>query len=292
MNGIIAAIGASFSWTYACFIWRSQANKFNAIDINFLKNLFAFIFFLPLVILKFNFAIENKYIFILFISGVLGIGLGDTFYLKSLKLIGTRKTLSIESLSPLIAAITGNIFINENLSIRSWIGIISVSISLVVIIKKQTQLINENDNLIFTSSNPKNYIFAFLSIFCAVIAALISRYVFLQINISPIITTEIRLLGGIFFLLLFSKFKINFFINKIRTNEKIIFIISILLGTNFGILLQQIVFKTLPIGIGWTLLSTSPIISLFFARREEGNISREIIGTTVFLFIGLTLIIL
>ncbi len=292
MIGIIAAIGASFLWTYACFLWRTQTKNFNAIDINFIKNSFAFIFFLPHVILQFNFGIENKYIFILLISGVLGIGLGDTFYLKSLKLIGTRKTLSIESLSPLVAAISGNIFIKEYLSIRSWIGIIFVSISLLIIIKKQTHLINENYSLIYTSSNPKNYIFAFLSVFCAVIAALLSRYIFLQINISPIITTEIRLLGGIFFLLLFSKFKINFFINKIKMNEKIIFIISILLGTNFGILLQQIVFKTLPIGIGWTLLSTSPIISLFFAKGEEGYISMEIISTTVLLFIGLTLIIL
>ena len=75
-------------------------------------------------------------------------------------------------------------------------------------------------------------------------------------------------------------------------NEKFTFIISILLGTNFGILLQQIVFKTLPIGIGWTLLSTSPIISLFFAKREEGNISKQISLTTIILFIGLTLIIL
>ena len=75
-------------------------------------------------------------------------------------------------------------------------------------------------------------------------------------------------------------------------NEKIIFIISVLLGTNFGILLQQIVFKTLPIGIGWTLLSTSPVISLLFAKREEGIISKDIIFSTFLLFVGLTLIIL
>ena len=75
-------------------------------------------------------------------------------------------------------------------------------------------------------------------------------------------------------------------------NERIIFIVSILLGTNFGILLQQIVFKTLPIAIGWTLLSTSPIIALFFSKREEGVISGTIIISTFFLFIGLCLIIL
>ena len=44
--------------------------------------------------------------------------------------------------------------------------------------------------------------------------------------------------------------------------------IATILGTNLGILLQQIVFKLLPIGIGWTLLSVSPVLSLAFAKFE------------------------
>ena len=52
-------------------------------------------------------------------------------------------------------------------------------------------------------------------------------------------------------------------------NNQIKFFLSIILGTNIGILLQQVVFKTLPLGIGWTLLSTSPVISLLFAEKEE-----------------------
>ena len=70
------------------------------------------------------------------------------------------------------------------------------------------------------------------------------------------------------------------------------FLLSIFLGTNLGILLQQIVFKTLPLGIGWTLLSTSPLISLFFAMKEEGRITKWIIFFTTSLFLGLCLIIL
>ncbi len=291
MVGIIAAIGASFAWTYACFIWRSQTNKFKPLEINLLKNVLAFLFFLP-ALFTFDFSIETQYIFILFISGILGIGLGDSFYLKSLKLIGTRKTLSIEALSPIIAAFSGGLFINENLPMKSWIGILIVTLSLVIIIKKQIYLIDENSNLISQSSRPKDFIFALLSVFCAVIAALLSRYVFTQIEISPLHTTELRLLGAISFLILFSNFKFNFFIKELSINEKILFFISVLLGTNFGILLQQIVFKKLPIGIGWTLLSTSPIISLLFTKKEEGYISKGIICTTVFLFIGITLIIL
>ena len=134
--GIFSAFGATLAWTYACSIWRKQTNIYKPIEINFLKNIIAFIIFSP-VILFFNYSTHYKYILILLLSGVIGIGIGDTFYLKSLNLIGTRKTLSIEALSPLIAAITGSIFINEHLSINAWIGIVIVTGALVKIIKKK-----------------------------------------------------------------------------------------------------------------------------------------------------------
>jgi len=85
---------------------------------------------------------------------------------------------------------------------------------------------------------------------------------------------------------------INFFLKNIEKKQQKRFLLSILLGTNIGILLQQVVFKTLPIGVGWALLSISPVISLFFAKNEEREINKKIIFFTCFLFFCLTLIIL
>ncbi len=276
MIGILSAFGAAASWTYACFIWRSQTQKYKTIDINLIKNIIAFLVFTPAFI-NISSTTELKNIFILLVSGIIGIGLGDTFYLKSLQTIGTRKTLSVETLSPLMAAFSGEIFINEDLTIKSWVGVIIVSISLFIILKKGNDLI---------------FAFPFLSVLCAVLGGLFSRMVFLQSNLSPFITTEIRLLGAIIFLITLKGFKINFFLKNIEKKEQKRFLLSILLGTNIGILLQQIVFKTLPIGIGWALLSTSPVISLLFAKNEEREITKKIIFFTCFLFFGLTLIII
>ena len=289
MIGILSAFGAATSWTYACFIWRSQTQKYKSIDINLLKNIIAFLVFIPAFI-SLSTVTELKYIFMLLISGIIGIGLGDTFYLKSLQLIGTRKTLSVETLSPLIAALSGKIFINENLTPRTWIGIIIVSISLFIILKKGNDF-KEGNYTISKENKFKIYIFPFLSISCAVLGGLFSRIVFLQNNLSPFLTTEIRLLGAIIFLITLKRFEINFFLKNLQRNQQKRFLLSIFLGTNVGILLQQIVFKTLPIGIGWALLSTSPVISLFFAKNEEREITKKIIFFTCFLFFGLALII-
>ncbi len=290
MIGILSAFGAATSWTYACFIWRSQTQIYKSIDINLIKNIIAFLFFIPAFI-NLSSATELKYIIILLISGIIGIGLGDTFYLKSLQIIGTRKTLSVETLSPLIAALSGEIFINENLTTISWIGITIVSISLFIILKKGNDF-KEGKYSFSEKNNFKIYAFPFLSVLCAVLGGLFSRMVFLKSNLSPFLTTEIRLLGAIIFLITIKRFKINFFFKNLEKNQQNRFLLSIFLGTNIGILLQQIVFKTLPIGIGWALLSTSPVISLFFAKKEEREITKKTIFFTCFLFFGLTLIIL
>ncbi len=291
MIGIFSAFGAAISWTYACFIWRSQTEKYNSIDINLLKNIIAFLIFLPAFI---NISVLNDFrsIVTLLFSGVIGIGLGDTFYIKSLQLIGTRRTLSIETLSPILATLSGEIFINENLAFRSYVGIFIISISLFILLRQRTNLFVNNLTTINEQNNLRIYIFPFLSVLCAVLGGLLSRIVFLESNLSPFQTTEIRLLGAIIFLITIKKFSINFFLKNLDLNEQKRFLLSIFLGTNLGILLQQIVFKTLPLGIGWTLLSTSPVISLFFATKEEGQITKVVLFFTTLLFLGLCLIIL
>ena len=290
MIGIICALGASISWTYACFIWRTQTEKYKSVDINLVKNLIAFIIFLPIFI-SFSYSTELKYILLLLLSGIIGIGLGDTFYIKSLQIIGTRKTLSVETLSPLIAALSGEIFINEQLAIKSWIGIIIISISLFVILTKKTNFIKQKSPFL-AENDFRIYKYPLLSVICAVVGGLFSRLVFLESNLSPLHTTEIRLLGAIIFLMFIKRFRLDFYLRKLEKNQQKRFLVSIFLGTNIGILLQQVVFKTLPIGIGWTLLSTSPVISLIFAKKEEREITREIICFTGILFLGLSLIIL
>ena len=291
MIGIVSALGASLSWTFACFIWREQTIFNKPLEINFLKNIIAFLIFSP-ILFFINFNLNTQYIIILCISGIIGIGLGDTFYLKSLNIIGTRKTLSIEAISPIIAAIVGELFINEYLSLRSWVGILIVSSSLFVIIKRQSFLSDGKETLFNNSFKFKNYMYAFLSVLCAVAAALLSRLVLISSQLTPIQTTEIRLAGAIFFLLLISKCKPNFFIRHLNKKTSLKFIISVFLGTNIGIYLQQVVFETLPLGIGWALLSSSPLFSLLFAKREEGILTKDIIFLTFSLFVGIILIIL
>ena len=282
MVGFFAAISAVISWTFACSIWRKEAENLLPRQINIYKNVLASIFFLPAA-LTISWFSDISSIFVLMISGIVGIALGDTLYINSLKIIGTRKTLSFEALTPIIATILGTLIINEVYSKNVWIGSLIVSFSLLMIVRQNTYHKDHSREL-----KVLGILCAFGSVLCAVFAALMSRIILISSKLTPLQTTEIRLLAASLFLILFFK---NDFLNLYKNRSITIkshsnLFLSTLLGTNFGILFQQIVFKFLPIGVGWTLLSLSPILALFYSKSEGDNINKLTIMYSLLSFIG------
>ena len=285
MIGFIAAISAVISWTFACSIWRRESEKLLPRQINIYKNVLASIFFLP-VALTISWFSDVFSIFILIISGIVGISIGDTLYINSLKILGTRKTLSFEALTPIIATTLGTFSIDEIYPHKVWIGSLIVSFSLLMIVRQNT-LYKEDSK----ETNILGILCALGSILCAVLAALLSRLILISSSLTPLQTTEIRLLSAsIFLFLMFKKDFLNLLKNRSITKKNHSnLILSTLIGTNCGILFQQVVFKFLPIGIGWTFLSLSPIFALFISKKEGDEINKLTILYSFLSFIGVAI---
>ena len=79
-------------------------------------------------------------------------------------------------------------------------------------------------------------------------------------------TAAIRLLGGWLGLLPLLRGRLRPKNFPIGVMPKVL--LATLLGTNLGIVLQQIVFQMLPVGQGFTLMSTAPVMALFLHRLE------------------------
>ena len=285
MIGFFAAISAVLFWTFSCSIWRKESENLLPRQINIYKNVLASILFLP-VVLTISWLSNMSSIFVLMISGIVGISIGDTLYINALKIIGTRKTLSFEALTPIIATTLGTWSIDEIYPQKVWVGSLLVSFSLLMIVRQNT----------FQKEEPRErnilgILCAFGSVLCAVLAALLSRVILIGSTLTPLQTTEIRLLSAsIFLFLIYKKDFLNLFTNRSITKQNhsnLIF--STLIGTNFGILFQQIVFKFLPIGIGWTLLSLSPVFALFISKREGEEINKLTIFYSFLSFIGVAI---
>ncbi len=284
--GVVAAIAAAFSWTSACFIWRSETRYFSSHQINLIKTFLATLIFLPVVYsIGWNFQIRS--VAILLTSGVIGIALGDSLYISALKRIGTRRTLSVEAVSPIVANLFGALFIGESLSIKNFLGALLVTISLVLIANQKDSSFPQEPSRYYSSL--LGYGLASLSVILAVVGAILSRHVLINTDLSPLQTTEIRLLGALTVLLITNKINFVYTLKNIPFQDKFKLLLATALGTNFGILFQQTVFLTLPIGVGWTLLSCSPIISLFFARFEGDKINKMSIIYSLITFFGVAI---
>ena len=285
MIGFFAAISAVLSWTFACSIWRRESENLLPRQINIYKNVLAAIFFLPVVV-TISWLANMKYILVLIISGIIGIAIGDTLYINSLKIIGTRKTLSFEALTPIIANALGTLSINEIYPQKVWLGSSIVSFSLLMIVRQNTFQRENSSKIEFLG-----ILCALGSVLCAVIAALLSRIILISSSLTPIQSTEIRLLSAsIFLFLIFRKdFYELIFCKSITKEIHYNLVKSTFLGTNCGILFQQIVFKFLPIGIGWTLLSLSPVFALFISKREGDEINKLTIYYSFLSFIGVAI---
>ena len=130
--GVLAGLAAALAWTVASSLWRGLSTSLNALQLNGLKNAIASLLLLP-VLVSIPWSSQPGAWGLLLVSGAIGIAAGDSFYLGALRRMGTRRTLTVEALSPLMAAISGLVWMGESLSARTWLGAALVTTSVLLV---------------------------------------------------------------------------------------------------------------------------------------------------------------
>lgn len=116
LDGTLPYIGEAFAlltavaWAFAVILFKKSGETVHPIGLNLFKDLFALVLFLPTMWLfgetLWRDAPAAEY-GLLLASGALGIGLGDTFFFKSLNLLGAGLTAVVDCLySPFIIALS------------------------------------------------------------------------------------------------------------------------------------------------------------------------------------------
>ena len=277
MTGVLAALGAALAWTSASALWRSLSNVGSALQLNCLKNGLATMLFLPILLTLpwSQFPIDSL---LLLASGVIGIALGDSFYLAALRRLGTRRTLTVEAIGPVLASIGTVSLARESLTLQAWIGAALVSTAVLLIAWP-----NGSDGN--GSFNRDGLLCSLMAVICGLSGAFLARQVLVGGDLSALQSASIRLLGGALALLPFSAGAWR----KLPSQPAAIdarLVIATVLGTNLGIGLQQIVFQQLPVGPGVTLMSTAPVMALVAARFEGDPLQPRGIGAALLAVTG------
>ena len=264
--GVLAGLVAALAWTLASSLWRGLATSLSALQLNGLKNAIACLALLP-VLISLPWSQEVPGLLLLLISGGIGISLGDSFYLAALRRLGTRRTLTLESLSPLAAASGGLLVMGERMSGQAWLGTVMVTVSVVLVARQQPpDGTSQNDRS--TREQIIGLTLALAAVICGVTGAAVSRNVLMNTDLSPIQSASARLLGGLLLLLPWLRFHGAFPQPRPKIARWPRVLLATGLGTVLGILLQQVVLQRLPLGVGITVLSTAPVMALLVARAE------------------------
>ncbi len=292
--GVIAGLVAALAWTLASSLWRGLSTSLTALELNGLKNVIACALLLP-VLIALPWIQEGQALTWLLISGGLGISLGDSFYLAALRRLGTRRTLTIESLAPLIAALGGLAVMGERIQLQAWIGAAMVSLSVLLVARQQPP--NGKTDAPFRDDlhdgmQWQGLGLAVLAVLCGVSGAAMSRCILINTDLSPWQSAATRLLGGLLLLLPWLRFRTLFPRPRPKRIRWPRVLLATLLGTNVGIVLQQVVLRQLPLGVGITVLSTSPVMALLVAVPEGDHPQAAGVCASVLAVSGIALAVL
>ncbi|KAL4449860.1 hypothetical protein ABPG74_008233 [Tetrahymena malaccensis] len=74
---------------------------------------------------------------LLILSGVFGIGIGDSFYFKALNLLGARQTILLETLAPPFTGLISYFYYGTTLSLIGWIGVFVTGYGVYMVVNKE-----------------------------------------------------------------------------------------------------------------------------------------------------------
>lgn len=141
-TGELAALTAAALW--ACSSLFYGRTQLSAWQINFGKNLLASVILcLHLYVLtslagRSMFAADRNTWILLAISSIVGIVIGDTFFFRSLQILGPRRALMVSTTSPVFATVIGSVGLREVLSTISLLGILLTLTGITVVIADRT----------------------------------------------------------------------------------------------------------------------------------------------------------
>ncbi len=132
------ALLAAVVWAFAVILFKKSGETVHPIALNFFKSILAMILLIPTIFL-FGEPVRglfstNEYLLLL-ASGALGIGLADTFFFKSLNLLGAGLSAIVDCLySPFIIGLSV-LWLGETLNLLQVAGVMMI-ISAVLTIRK------------------------------------------------------------------------------------------------------------------------------------------------------------
>ena len=282
-KGEFAALSAALIWASASVIYSKVGRQLSPLILNLTKGWIAIVLIvLTLLLCGQPLPLISRANWgLLLLSGVLGIGFGDTAYFNALNCIGARRTLLLETLAPSLSALLAMLLLQEHLSSSAWWGI---GLTLAGVFWVVAERVPKSAQTHFRPLQGLG--FGLLAALGQSIGAVLSRAALSQTDIDPLWSTLIRLIGGtiVLFLWVVIRQTSTEKLFKPLSSQRLFVTVAgtAFISTYLGIWLQQIALKYSATGVAQALTNTSPLFILPIALWMGERVSlRAVLGVAV-----------
>ncbi|MBD2347235.1 DMT family transporter [Anabaena subtropica] len=291
-KGELAALLAAGLWAVASVLYGIVGQKIPPLQLNLVKGIVAIAFLcLTIWLTGESLPISSPApIFLLCLSGIVGISLGDTAFLAAINHLGARRVLLIGTLSPPITAIAANIVLSEQLNLSAWCGILLTIMGVAWVVTERVP--NTDDS--YPQHLWRGVGFGVLAAITNATGTVISRLAFATGSVTPLWAALLRLSAAVLVLVVWLWF------NRQRQvlsypywqSWRVVLTscFAAFFGTYLGIWLQQTAIKFTAAGIASTLLQTSPLFVIPLAMCMGEKVSWRAIAGVIIAIIGIGLL--
>jgi len=261
--GEILSVVAAILWAFAVILFKKSGESVHPIALNLFKNIFAMALFIATILIldiQFIQDLSTTFYLYLFLSGVIGIGVGDTLFLKSLNLLGAGLTGIVYCLYAPFVIIFSVLLLNETLTILQVFGVFLIVLAILIATYKRGKSQIKRERILLG---------ILLAIFANIAFATGIVIIKPLLGHTPILwATLVRLIGGIFslFIILIFLPERRKIIKSLTIRSSFPYTISgSFIGTYLAMLVWLAGIKYTQVSIASTLNQTNTIFIFLFA---------------------------
>jgi len=137
--GVVAALGASLSWSVAIVVLKVVVMGADPIAAAIFKLIFILVLVSPVMLVKHEEVrrnVDKRTLMFAMAGGIFGIGVGDWFLYVSLKMIGAARAAALTTSAPLLSLILAVLILKERVVVRQVFGTVLVVTGVLMVVLK------------------------------------------------------------------------------------------------------------------------------------------------------------
>ncbi len=267
--GIYSALLSAASWALGAILFKKISDNVSPFGMTLAKGIIGSLLLGLVYYIEGVSMLSTHVLLILFISGVIGISIGDTLFFASLKNLGAKTQVILFMFGQIITAIFGIIIFKEYPSTIQYIGILLTLIGVASVLWNKIMIYSAN-----ISTSIRGVVYGILSMILFSLSLILVKGVMGEV--STIGATFYRILAGTLGMIIFGIFSdhVNDWIKPFKGDIKIIlfFIMSVIVVMFGGFWLSLVAIKYVNIGVASALNATEPLFILplaYYIMKEK-----------------------